>query len=113
MTGWNEAEIRGAVRAYFRLLDAQAAGKRPNKAAIYTHLASMFPARSAKAFEFKFQNISAILYDERLPFADGLRPKRNYQRLLKLIVLDHVGRTRRPSLAPRDILVQKLRALRR
>ena len=108
---WNEKEISATIRAYFKLLNAQLAGKTTNKSVIYKALSDAFPARSSKAFEFKFQNISAILYEENLPYADGLKPQANYQLLLKLLVLSHINRVQGPAYAPKDILVRKLKLL--
>ena len=85
-TPWHEREIRAAIREYFKLLDAQLAGELSNKSAIYKKLSAEYPERSNKAFELKFQNISAILYEENLPYVDGLRPRSNYQLLLKLVL---------------------------
>ena len=110
-TPWNEKEIRATIRAYFGLLDAQQIGKAPTKSEIYAKLSKNFPRRSAKAFELKFQNISAILYEESLPFADGLKPRSNYQTLLKLLVLDYLNRSQRPARTPKDILVGKIQTL--
>jgi hypothetical protein len=110
---WSEAEIRAAIRAYFSLLEAQEAGESVNKAALYRDLASGYPGRSAKSFELKFQNISAILYEQKLPYADGLKPKPNYQGLLRCMVLDFLDRADRPVLLPFDILVRKLKRLAR
>lgn len=110
-TSWTELEIKAAVNGYFSLLDAQESNEFVLKAAVYRRLASECPTRSAKAFERKFQNISAILYEEKLHYVDGLLPYGNYQRLLKLIVLDHIGRIKRPEYSPRDILIQKLKNL--
>ena len=112
-SAWLEHEITTAIRGYFKLLDAQAKGKHVIKSALYAELSALHPRRSAKAFELKFQNISAILYEERLPYVTGLRPKKNYQHLLKLLVLDSLNRTERPSHSPREILVRNLRQLRR
>jgi hypothetical protein len=106
---WSEPEIRDTIKAYFRLLDDQSQDIPRNKSEIYAELALKHPARSSKAFELKFQNISAILYEEQLPYADGLMPRGNYQQLLRLLVLDHLGRTERPDYTPREILMRKLR----
>jgi len=108
---WTEVEIKGAVVAYFELLDAQKNSDSTNKSEIYRKLSSIHPTRSAKAFELKFQNISAILYEKKLPYADGLRPMGNYQAALKLVVLDylkHAGRKEQPTI---KILVDKLKRL--
>ena len=110
-TAWNEQEIKVAILEYFNLLNAQLAGEHINKSAIYATLSASYPKRSNKAFELKFQNISAILYEENLPYADGLRPRSNYQLLLKLLVLNHLNRVDRPSISPKDFLVRKLKNL--
>ena len=111
-TPWTTKEIQSAIIAYFKLLEAQKNNLPTNKAEIYRKLNKQHPRRSPKSFEFKFQNISAILYEEKLPYADGLRPKANYQAALKQQVLAHLDKIklrRQPSI---DILTQKLRRLR-
>lgn len=108
--GWSEDEVAAAVRAYFDLLADEQHRRTVNKAAVYRELASKFP-RSAKSFELKFQNISAVLFEQRLPFCSGLKPRHNYQTLLKLMVLDHLDRTPLPAVEPHEILFSKLRAL--
>ena len=110
---WSEKEIRSAISGYFELLSSQDRGKAVNKTAIYRQLSASHPARSAKAFELKFQNISAILYEEKLPYADGLRPMGNYQAALRTLVLEHLEKAKRSTQQPIDILVDKLKRLRR
>ena len=61
--GWSETEVKAAVRAYFELFEAQQNGETINKAALYRKLSAEYPERSSKAFELKFQNISAVLYE--------------------------------------------------
>lgn len=108
--GWSEEEVKGAVEAYFKLLEIQSSGGSVNKAEIYRNLGEKF-GRSPKSFERKFQNISAILYEQHLPYCDGLKPFHNYQRLLKLIVLDHLDRSPIPAVEPHKILFSKLQGL--
>lgn len=108
---WTEKEVKAAVAAYFKLLKAEQAGRQTNKAALYRALASKFPERGPKAFELKFQNISAILYEHHLPYCTGLRPRGNFQRLLKLLVLDHLDRSPLPAVEPHEILFARLRKL--
>jgi hypothetical protein len=108
---WEEVEIKSAVVAYFELLDAQKHSNPINKSETYRKLSSMHPTRSAKAFELKFQNISAVLYEEKLSYADGLRPMGNYQAALKLVVLDYLKRAERKEQPTIDILVDKLKRL--
>ena len=59
-SGWSENQIRATVEAYFTLLKVQEDGGNQNKSALYKQLSQQFPERSPKAFELKFQNISAI-----------------------------------------------------
>lgn len=107
---WTEIEVRTAVEAYFELLEIQQGKGAANKAEIYRNLAKKF-SRSPKSFERKFQNISAILFEQHLPYCDGLKPLHNYQRLLKLVVLDHLDRSPIPPIEPHEILFSKIQAL--
>jgi hypothetical protein len=109
--GWSEDEARAAVTAYFNLLAAEREGRRTNKLELYRELSERFPNRVPKAFELKFQNISAIMYEQRLPYCSGLKPRFNYQRLLKLLVLDKLDRSPLPPVEPHVILFAKLREL--
>lgn len=108
---WSEAEVKATIRAYFNLLELEQKGKKSNKSAIYRSLSARFPNRSTKAFELKFQNISAILYELHMPYCKGLKPRRNYQRLLKLLVLDHLDKSPLPPVEPFEILFTKLQDL--
>lgn len=110
---WSAAEISSAVNAYFELLDSQEQGKATNKSAVYKALSKSHPTRSAKSFEFKFQNISAILYEAKLPYADGLRPMGNYQAALQAYVFDYLRGRKNSARLPIDILTEKLKRLRR
>lgn len=53
-----------------------------NKRRAYEGLHARFPARSAKSFERKFQNISGCLTALDLPILQGLLPARHFQSLL-------------------------------
>jgi hypothetical protein len=87
---WSETEINAAVDAYFRLHDDVREGRQVNKRAIYRELASRFAARTEKAFELKFQNISACLSAMGLPFVPGLVPMKNVQSALQELVAERV-----------------------
>ncbi len=108
---WNENEIKDAIAEYFKMLEAQENGLSVNKLEVYRNLSKMHTSRSPRAFERKFANISAILYEEKLPFVDGLLPSNNYQRLLRLLVLDHLDRNKPPNYIPKEILKQKILSL--
>lgn len=110
-TAWSDQEIQTAITAYFELLEDQQQLKPTNKAEIYRKLTAIHPARSTKSFEFKFQNISAVLYEEKLSYADGLRPMGNYQAALKVAVLHYLKRENQKELPTIDILVDKLKRL--
>jgi len=110
---WNEVEIRDAIRHYFELLKAEELGKPLNKSEIYRNLNLLHPNRSAKAFERKFQNISAVLYENRLPYCSGLKPLFHYQRLLRLLILDQLDRTPLPAVEPHEILQRRLSELKK
>jgi len=107
--GWTESEVKLAIDGYFDLLAKEREGESVNKAELYRSLSKKAPRRNPKAFELKFQNISAILYEQRLPYASGLKPRSNYQRLLKLMVLDKLDRSPLPAVEPHEILFSKLR----
>jgi MvaI/BcnI restriction endonuclease family protein len=109
---WTEIEICDAVKAYFALLKNQQKFELTNKAAIYRELHAAHPMRSAKSFEFKFQNISAVLYEEKLPYADGLKPMGNYQTALKISVLAYLKHEGQKKQTPIKILIDKLKRLR-
>ncbi len=109
---WSESEIQAAVVEYFILLDTQQKLLPVNKSLLYRKLSEKHPTRSAKAFELKFQNISAVLYDEKLPYADGLRPLGNYQAALKTFVLEYLQNINQAVKKPIEILTDKLRRLR-
>ena len=111
MASWSETEIKDSIRYYFELLMAEESGATMNKAEIYRTLHRLHPNRSAKAFERKFQNISAVLYEHRLPYCSGLKPAFNYQRLLRLLILDQLDRTPLPAVEPHEILQRRLRDL--
>ena len=110
-SGWSEEQIKDTIGAYFDLLVSQDRNESRNKSAVYKELTARHSERSAKAFELKFQNISAVLYEENLPYCDGLKPRFNYQNLLRLLVLDRIKRTPIAVQEPHEILFRKLREL--
>lgn len=87
---WILRECELTAEAYFECLTEQLRGRKSNKAVVYRDLSSKLNHRSAKAVEYKFQNISAILMEDGLPTLG--RPKSNYQSLLKAVVRDYVRR---------------------
>ena len=86
---WTEDEIREVVQDYFSMLRMEREGKRYSKAEHNHALRLRLPGRSKGSIEYKYQNISGVLFDEGFPFISGYKPARNYQRrLLPDIVLE-------------------------
>lgn len=78
-----------AIEAYFGMFRSEVAQERVNKVKVYRNLEEE-GIRSAKSYEFKMQNISAVLALNDLPFLKGLVPAKNFQRLLEPLVMDYV-----------------------
>jgi hypothetical protein len=89
---WTEDEIREAVQDYFSMLRMEREGKPYSKAEHNHALRQRVPGRSKGSIEYKYQNVSGVLFDEGFPFISGYKPARNYQRrLLPDIVLEYLG----------------------
>ena len=86
MDGWKAEEVETAVAAYFDMLRREVAQQKVNKTAVYRNLEEE-GERTAKSYEFKMQNISAVLALNDLPFLKGLVPAKNFQRMLEPCVV--------------------------
>lgn len=73
---WSDEELAAAVKAYREMQAHQAAGRKYSKAAYYQALAARY-GRTAKAFEFRMQNISAVLETMGKPWLVGLNPAKH------------------------------------
>jgi len=89
--GWYLHEVELAVEAYFNMMVLQAAGAKFRKSDILKKLVEQNPTRSIKAFEYKLQNISAVLRDLNRPRLEGYAPMGSYQALLRYVVEDRLG----------------------
>lgn len=96
MTDWSRAEVEATVADYFAMLEAELRGERYSKTEHRRNLSKLLSKRSDGAIERKHQNISAILIERSLPYMDGYKPLRNYQRLLYDIVVERLEQS--PSL---------------
>ncbi|MET4128021.1 DUF3883 domain-containing protein [Roseovarius sp. MBR-6] len=83
---WTDEENDLIVADYFAMLVDDLAGKPMNKAASYRQLADRID-RSAKAIEYKHQNISAVLKALGETWLTGLAPAFNFQSSLEDAVL--------------------------
>lgn len=71
---------------YFAMWFDERAGRPVNKTEHRRLLQPLLQDRTDGAIELKHQNISAILLELGIPFIDGYKPARNYQRLLADVV---------------------------
>jgi hypothetical protein len=86
---WTDEELKAAVLAYRAMMQHEAERKSYSKVGIYRDLAARY-GRTVKAFEYRMQNISAILHEENRDWLNGLMPAGNVgakmrPRLAKLI----------------------------
>ena len=78
-TDWTDGELAGAVVAYRKMQQLDAAGEPFVKKRFYEQLEAQF-GREAKAFERRLQNISAVLNEMGQPWLEGLAPATNVGR---------------------------------
>lgn len=74
--GWSDKELEAAVEAYWEMQRHDLNGTPYSKRAIYRELGEQF-GRTEKAFEYRMQNISAVLDKMGLPWIVGLKPASN------------------------------------
>ncbi len=84
---WTPYEIEATLAAYLEMLRMELRGERFQKSDVVKRLQSEIPARSNRAIEAKFQNISAIRDEAGLLWIDGYKPYPHYQNSLKVAVL--------------------------
>jgi 5-methylcytosine-specific restriction enzyme A len=73
MALWTDDELRASIHAYFEMLTQQRSGVRIVKANYYRELAENF-GRTPKAFEYRMQNISHVLFALGREWLSGLPP---------------------------------------
>lgn len=78
---WTPEENAATVSAYLGMLEQELTGQPFVKSEVNRRLVAHI-GRSRGAVERKFQNISAVLRDERCIYIDGYKPLGNYQRAL-------------------------------
>ena len=105
---WSRDEVDLIVADYFLMLRAELAGKPYSKAEHNRALQPLLDGRSKSSVEFKHQNIGAVLVSMGLPYIDGYKPAKNYQRAVLPQAIDdylirhsellpHAGRRRGPE----------------
>src|SRR4051812_20869057 len=73
---WSDAELRASVTAYNEMMNRQRRGEKYSKMDVYRKLGKQFN-RTPKAFEYRMQNISAVLADMDEEWIEGLVPAKN------------------------------------
>lgn len=77
-SAWSDAELAVTIKAYLRMLYAELNGESYNKAAINRELrAGPLSDRTEGSIEFRMRNISAALYEMKMPYIAGYLPARN------------------------------------
>ena len=75
---WTEDEIRAAVAAYAELMRAERRGEAADKSAMRQRvLSGALSQRTAGAYEYRMQNISAVLDERGYAWIAGYKPMRN------------------------------------
>ena len=91
MAAWNETEVTTIVADYFDMLRSEIQGERYNKTEHRRSILPLLDGRSHGSIELKHQNISALMIELGMPYINGYKPKRNYQKnILPDAVLDYL-----------------------
>lgn len=90
--GWSNEELIASVEAYRRLAQQRETEFGQTKKQVYEELAIRF-GRTAKAFEYRMQNISAVLDELNLPWIPGLKPAKNVGSAMKAKLIQYVQDT--------------------
>lgn len=77
MNDWDERELAASVKAYRYMQRCESELTKYSKVKQYRNLATQFPTRTAKAFEYRMQNISSVLHEEGEAWIPGLKPAPN------------------------------------
>jgi 5-methylcytosine-specific restriction enzyme A len=92
---WSRDELKAAVDAYIKMRERERSGEPFKKKNFYDELASQFPPRSAKAFEYRMQNISYVYSAMGWGWVKGLAPAKNVgagvRRTIEELILEHEG----------------------
>lgn len=75
---WTDEELRACIGAYRTLWLAEQRGESLSKSTVRRHTLDVaLQGRAKGAYEFRMQNISAVLDDLGLPFVRGYLPRKN------------------------------------
>jgi hypothetical protein len=79
---WSAEEVSLIVADYFDMLRLDLSDRSFSKSEHNQALREHLHGRSKGSVEFKHQNISAVLLEMSLPYIDGYKPAKNYQKRL-------------------------------
>jgi hypothetical protein len=79
---WTPEEVGLLITDYFDMLQLDLTGQQYNKAEHNRQLREALADRSKPSVEFKHRNVSAVLLKLGLPYIDGYKPAKNFQRSL-------------------------------
>lgn len=91
---WSRVEVETTVVDYLAMLRKELNGVPYSKAEHRRALLPQLDDRPASAVEFKHPNISAVLEELGYPTLEGYKPRRNYQELIRDVVLEQLDRNR-------------------
>ncbi|WP_155641278.1 HNH endonuclease signature motif containing protein [Burkholderia cepacia] len=111
---WSDDELAAAVEAYANMATLEAEQRPYSKRQINRDLASRF-GRTDKAFEYRMQNISAVLQEAGRQWISGLKPAGNVGANVKpriMSLLDQAASRKPPTLRSKAAFRPKLAAMR-
>ena len=88
---WSDREIDAIVKDYFVMLEYEQTGRTFIKAEHWRELVEAI-GRSKGSIEHKHMNISAVMDALGLPYIDGYKPYKNYQKALFAAVEAYLGK---------------------
>lgn len=104
---WSRVECEAIISDYIDMLSRECHGEPFSKAEHRRVLQGKLNNRSEASIEFKHQNISAILLEEGHVYIRGYRPAKNYQRLLRKVVVDRLSMEGNNLIEYEDMLNQE------
>ncbi len=105
---WSRVECEAIVADYIDMLSHECRGEPFSKAEHRRVLQEKLNNRSEGSIEFKHQNISAILLEEGHVYIRGYLPAKNYQRMLREVVVDRLSIRGNDLVEQEDKLNQEL-----
>ena len=88
---WSRVECEAIVADYIDMLWCEFRRESFNKTEHRRVLQKKLGNRSESSIEYKHRNISAILLEEGHVYLRGYRPAKNYQRMLRKVVVDRLS----------------------